>query len=261
MKRGSLFSCIPLVAPAELTWPSLKTKCCGQEDGMPWFLPASPRAGAHVNWEGERDASQKKTEYKRGKGRRTGRGNWYPLAFRFPICQRRKPRLRAVSGFYLKLRAGRKRGSLAFDHEPGWREEGKVMGMKSPLPFWSLAGFRAAQSGREKDMDGMLESKAASPRYFLVCSWAGKDVCVCWTTRACQIHLGTSQTMFARVEAHRDEATSVEVTKSWNRSAGTQSRSGMTPKPVLFSWVVSQWGAIDLLGRIFPPHRAGSLAG
>ena len=32
------------------------------------------------------------------------------------------------------------------------------MGMKSPLPFWSLAGFRAAQSGREKDMDGMLES-------------------------------------------------------------------------------------------------------
>ena len=50
-----------------------------------------------------------------------------------------------------------------------------------------------------------------------------------------QIHLGTSQTMFARVEAHRDEATSVEVTKSWNRSAGTQSRSGMTPKPVLFS--------------------------
>lgn len=27
--------------------------------------------------------------------------------------------------------------------------------------------------------------------------------------------------MFARVEAHRDEATSVEVTKSWNRSTGT----------------------------------------
>ena len=47
--------------------------------------------------------------------------------------------------------------------------------------------------------------------------------------------LGTSQTMFARVEAHRDEATLVEVTKSWNRSAGTQSRSGMTPKPALFS--------------------------
>ena len=40
------------------------------------------------------------------------------------------------------------------------------MGMKSPLPFRSLTGYRAAQRGREERVDGMLESKAAS-RYFL----------------------------------------------------------------------------------------------
>ena len=106
--------------------------------------------------------------------------------------------------------------------------------MRGPLPFRSLAGFRATRRGREKGLEGCW-----NPKLLLLCtSWC----------------LLEQERMFMFVEQprlpsyfwalHRPHFSELrlaevkrlaQVTKSWNGRAGTQSRSGMTPKPVLFS--------------------------
>lgn len=106
---------------------------------------------------------------------------------------------------------------------------GKGYGGERSPAFLEPGRLQSCPEREGEGFGGMLESKAASPPT----SW-----CLLEQER---MFMFVEQPRLARyLWALRRPRFSelkrlVQVTKSWNVRAGTQSRSGMTPKPVLFS--------------------------